>query len=97
MSDLNGTMMSDVIHGPDISMAELTADANEPLPEHHRHSIEFVETDDHPPYERCVHCGRSAVIGRIDPYFDECPGREHSRSEQRADAAREDDDQEVLA
>ena len=40
MSDLNGSMMSDVIHGPDISMAELAEDADEPdVPEYLRHDI----------------------------------------------------------
>ena len=55
MSDLNGTMMSDVVPGdcpPD------PLDADEPAPKHLRHEVETVELEDPPPYERCPHCSR---------------------------------------
>ena len=94
MSDLNGSMMSDTVRGgcpPD------PLDVDEPAPKHLRHELETVELGDVQPYERCIHCERAAVIGRIGP-FAKCPTRvREDPIARRAEAAKEDDEQEVLA
>ena len=73
-------------------------DADEPdVPEHLRHELETVEFGDIQPFEKCIHCERAAVIGRIDP-FAKCPTRvREDPIARRAEAAKEDDEQEVLA
>ena len=72
-------------------------DADDPAPKHLRHELETVELGDVQPFERCVHCERSAVIGRINP-FAKCPTRvREDPIARRAEAAKEDDKQEVLA
>ena len=72
-------------------------DADEPAPKHLRHEVETVELEDAPPYERCPHCERASYPGRINP-FAKCPTRvREDPIARRAEAAKEDDDQEALA
>ena len=101
MSDVNGSMMSDVIHGPDVSMAELAEDAIEPDADYPRKIERKRIPDDADRYsgyefEECACCGKSGRVESLN-LFEECPDRQLSRNEERAASAREDNGQEVLA